>query len=161
MVVAMIGIAAHAGAGRIGRSLDTPSVGAWGTGDVAPELPQGPAASVRGGRPSLTLFCCGCAVCRRAVAEINGTFRGGDRVALTGVFHGTAAQAEHFRQETQARFAWVPDPLGQIHARWRVDQCPALFAVSPSGTIAGLEEPRSTEEVASAVTRARRMLAGD
>jgi hypothetical protein len=89
---------------------------------------------------------------------LDQAFRNQDDVRPMGVFHGTVAQTEQFRRETRSRFTWCPDPLGQIHAEWRVDQCPALFAVDATGTIAAVEEPHSAAEIASAVALARQAL---
>jgi hypothetical protein len=154
----MIGIAAHAGFARIQRPAEAQAAAPWGVGDVAPEIPHqlGDPGGPR--RPSLALFCCGCALCRQTVSELGQTFQAEDGVRRIGVFQGTAAQAEQFRRETRVRFAWVPDPLGQTHAEWRVDQCPALFAINAAGTIAAVEEPHNTAEIASAVARARQAL---
>jgi hypothetical protein len=154
----MIGIAAHAGFARIQRPVAAQAAAPWGVGAAAPESSRLMREQSGARRPMLALFCCGCALCRQTVSELGQAFPTEDDVLRIGVYQGTAAQAEQFRRDTRAHCAWLPDPLGQIHAEWRVDQCPALFAVSATGTVTAMEAPHSAAEITSAIARSREAL---
>lgn len=157
-VLVLTSIAAYAGLGRIQRPVAAEVTGPLAVGAVAPRVPGQLGARERGSRPALVLLCCGCGLCRQTVRALGQAFPAGSEVLRIGVYHGTTAQTEQFRRDNPAPFAWAPDPLGQIHAAWRVDQCPSLFAVSPAGLIARVEQPHNAAEIARALARARQAL---
>ncbi len=94
------------------------------------------------GAPAAVFFFCGCpwcADCARAWAKAARAGRIAPQAATWVVFSGDTAAARRFRRAAgldPRRVVFLPDPtLAVTERRFRLNTCPRVFVLDPSGTI--------------------------